>query len=162
MPANRDLISVPFSWRKLSTAPAALSDRAMLTDRASTPNLMCTPALQQLALSGADLAENAICVCRLHKGVHIGRGLGPEVDMVGVLVHVEREDRHATGERVRMIRGPLIDELAITRRPGQERPSRATRERLAHCDELRAPALIRTEVPSERLFQCETRLTLLP
>src|SRR5215218_10501665 len=124
MPANRDLISVPFSWRKLSTAPAALSDRAMLTGRASTPNLMCTPALQQLskkplrclsrALCGADLAENAICVCpahRLHKGVHIGRGLGPEVDMVGVLVHVEREDRHATGERVRMIRGPLIDEL---------------------------------------------------
>ena len=42
-------------------------------------------------------------------------GFGPVVQMIGVLIHVEREDRRAAGERMAVVRGPLIDELAVTR-----------------------------------------------
>ena len=58
-----------------------------------------------------------------HEGVDVTRCLGPEVDVVGVLVHVERQDRGASRQCMTMVGRPLIDELAITRKPGQQHPS---------------------------------------
>src|SRR5512140_1288431 len=49
---------------------------------------------------------------RVHERVDVAGGLGAEVDGVGVLVHIERQDRGAAGERVTMIGRPLIDKLA--------------------------------------------------
>src|SRR5262245_8951294 len=48
-----------------------------------------------------------------HEGVNISRCFCTEVDVIGVLVHVERKNRHATCERMAVVRCPLIDELPI-------------------------------------------------
>src|SRR5690349_12758406 len=60
-----------------------------------------------------------------------------------------------------MVRRPLVDELAVARRPRQQHPSRAAAERLAHGHELRSPALERAEIPRQRLAQRSSRLALL-
>src|SRR5690349_15370054 len=52
-----------------------------------------------------------------HEGADIIAGLGAVVDVIGMLVHIEREDRRSAGERMAMVRGPLVDELAVARRP---------------------------------------------
>src|SRR5512136_1674406 len=70
-----------------------------------------------------------------------------------MLVHIEREDRCAAGERVAMIRRPLINELAIARRPGQQHPARTAAKRFPHSDELRPPALIRAKIACKRIAQ---------
>src|SRR4051794_4831339 len=61
-----------------------------------------------------------------------------------------------------MVGRPLIDELAVARRPGLQHPARAAAERLAHGDELGPPALDRPEIPRKTLQQSAIRFTLLP
>jgi hypothetical protein len=46
----------------------------------------------------------------VHEGVHIRACSRAVIDVIGVLIHVEREDRLATGERRRVVGGPLIYE----------------------------------------------------
>jgi hypothetical protein len=41
-----------------------------------------------------------------------GLGVGAEVDVEGVLVHVEREDRDAARDRLRMVGGELVHQPA--------------------------------------------------
>src|SRR5262245_66163870 len=72
----------------------------------------------------------------VHECVDVARGLGTEVHLIGMLVHIEREDWRAARQCVAMVGRPLIDELAIARRPRQQHPSRAAAERLAHRDEF--------------------------
>ena len=38
-----------------------------------------------------------------HEGVDIAAGIGAEVEMIGVLVHVERQQRRAAGERMGVV-----------------------------------------------------------
>ena len=83
---------------------------------------------------------------RLHECFDIGRRLGAEIDVIGVLVHVERENRRAAGQRMAVVGCPLIDKLAVARRPRQQHPARAAAERLSHRDEFRSPALIGSKV----------------
>src|SRR6516165_9467985 len=90
---------------------------------------------------------------RLHEGVDVACGFGAEVDVVGMLVHIERQDRRAARERVAMVRRPLVDELAVARRPRQQHPAGAAAERLAHGDELGPPALERAEIAREGVAQ---------
>jgi hypothetical protein len=44
------------------------------------------------------------------------------IDVIGVLIHIERQDRAAAGKRRRMVHGPLVGELAVAGRPGQQHP----------------------------------------
>src|SRR5262245_1716161 len=76
-----------------------------------------------------------------------------------MLVHVGCEDRRTSGQRVAMVRGPLIDQLAVTRGPGQQNPTRTAAERLAHCDKFRTPALMGAKVVCQRLPQRRARFT---
>ena len=46
----------------------------------------------------------------------------------------------ATDGRVRMVRRPLVDQPPLARLKGQQRPTRAATQRLAHRDEFITPA----------------------
>src|SRR6476660_9112599 len=81
-----------------------------------------------------------------HKGVDVGCRLRAEVDVVGMLVHIECQDWRTTGERMAVVRRPLIDKLSIVRRPRQQNPARAAAKRLSHRHEFGSPALIRTKI----------------
>jgi hypothetical protein len=108
------------------------------------------------------MALGVLPVDRFHKSVDVGCGLGAEIDVIGVLVHIERQDRRAAGQRVAMICGPLIDELAIMGGPGQQHPARAAAECLSHCNKFSAPARERAKVPNDGITQRATRLALIP
>src|SRR5437868_2263867 len=70
-----------------------------------------------------------------------------------MLVHIEREDRLAAGERRRVVHRPLVDELAVARRPGQQHPAGAAALRLSHCREFGGPSRDAAEITDERVAQ---------
>src|SRR6266700_1211022 len=98
---------------------------------------------------------------RVHERIDIGRGFRAIIDMIGVLVHIERENRRAAGERVAMVRGPLVHQLAVARRPRQQNPPGAAGERLAHRHKFRAPALVGAEIPRQGFANHGCRSALL-
>ena len=77
-----------------------------------------------------------------------------------MLVHVQRQDRHAAGQRMRMVGRPLVDQRAFARLEHEQHPARAAAVRLAHRNELLAPSLDAAEVGGER--QRHRRLHRLP
>src|SRR6516165_5065408 len=66
-----------------------------------------------------------------------------------------------TGQRVTMVGRPLVDQLAITRRPRQEYPSRAAAERFSHGDEFGAPTLKGPKIADDGLAQRASRIALI-
>src|SRR5438046_961342 len=56
--------------------------------------------------------------------VDVGRRVRAEVDVIGVLVHVEREQGDAARDRLAVIGSVLIDEPAVPRHPRQQHPPR--------------------------------------
>ena len=97
----------------------------------------------------------------LHEAIDVARSFGAKVHVIRVLVHVERQDRRAAGQRVTMVGCPLIDQLAITRRPRQQYPSRAAAERFSHGDEFGAPTLERSKIADDGLAQRGFRIALI-
>ena len=89
----------------------------------------------------------------VHEDIDVVCRLGAEIHVIGVLVHIEREDRDAAGQRVAVIGRPLIDEFAVARRPESKHPAGAAAERLAHGDEFGAPTLKGAEIARERVAQ---------
>src|SRR5579863_6884143 len=87
---------------------------------------------------------------RFHEGIHIGRGLRAIVHVIGMLVHIEREQRATAGNVGRVVGGPLIDEPLVARRIGEDHPARATALRFADRRKLRAPALDAPEIARYR------------
>ena len=73
--------------------------------------------------------------------------------MVGVLVHIEGQDRNAPGRGLSVIVRILIDEPPIPRDIDQQYPSGAAGQALRHRNELTAPAIHRSEVAGERLSE---------
>ena len=59
----------------------------------------------------------------MHVGVDVGRRLGPIIDVVGVLVHIERENGLAAGEGVAVVGGDLLSIRASENRttPARQR-----------------------------------------
>src|SRR5258708_18166164 len=96
-----------------------------------------------------------------HEDADVIGSLCSVVDVIGMFVHVEREDGRPASERMAMVRGPLIDELAVALRPRQQHPTGATAQCLAHGDELRAPPLERAEIASQRFLEGCVRLALI-
>src|SRR5439155_2119974 len=52
-----------------------------------------------------------------------------------------------------MVRGPLIDEFAVARRPRQQHPAGTSAERFAHRYEFRTPPLERAEIASQHFLK---------
>jgi hypothetical protein len=75
------------------------------------------------------------------EGVDVRLGVRAEVDVVGVLVHVQGQDRDASRRGLPVIGRILVDELAIPRNVDEQHPPRATRQALRHRYELSAPAI---------------------
>jgi hypothetical protein len=66
-----------------------------------------------------ELAETFVRIVpaeRPDECIHVTTGLGTEVDMIGMLVHIERDDRGPAGDSVAMVGCPLVDELAVAGR----------------------------------------------
>jgi hypothetical protein len=89
----------------------------------------------------------------LHKAIDVARGLGAEIHVIGVLVHIECQDRRAAGHHVAMVGRPLIDQLAIAWRPGKQHPSRTAAERLAHGNKFGAPTFKRPKISDNGFVQ---------
>src|SRR5215472_3361509 len=60
-----------------------------------------------------------------------------------------------------MVRGPLIDQLAIARRPRQQYPSGAAAQCFSHSNEFGTPALESPEILRNRVAQGWPRLALI-
>ena len=88
-----------------------------------------------------------------HDRVDIGSGIGAEVEVIGVLVHVEGEDRSRACQHMGVVGGPLVDQPAGARRPGEDHPAGAAGLRFRHRGERTQPALDRAEVADESLGQ---------
>jgi len=58
-----------------------------------------------------------------HRLIDVARSLRAEIEVVGMLIHVECEDRGPSGEAVRVIRGPLVDQPAQALGPSEDRPA---------------------------------------
>src|SRR5215467_14890294 len=89
----------------------------------------------------------------VHERIDVPLGRGAVVELIRVLVHVERQDRRSACERVRVIGRPLIDEATVTMRVGQEYPPGAAAQRLAGANELGSPTIDTPEVARQRLFE---------
>src|SRR5258708_13407125 len=99
---------------------------------------------------------------RAHESIDVARRLGAKVDVIGILVHIERKNGNATSQRMAVVRRPLIDELSIARRPRQQYPAGAAAERLTHGHELGTPPLIRAKVSGNRVLEKRSRLAFVP
>src|SRR5262245_13727467 len=97
----------------------------------------------------------------MHERVDIGGSHRAVIDMIGMLVHIERQDGLASGQGVAVVGRPLIDELAIARGGGEQDPSRAAPKRLSHRNEFRAPPLKGPEVSRNRRAKLLPGRTLL-
>src|SRR6266487_4452229 len=96
-----------------------------------------------------------------HEGVDITGRLGAKVHVIGVFIHIEGEDRRAAGQCMAVIRRPLIDQLAVARRPRQKHPAGAPAQRLPHRRELGMPPFIRAEVTRQSCSKHGARLAWL-
>jgi hypothetical protein len=67
-----------------------------------------------------------------------------------VLVHVERQDGDATSHRVRVVRGPLVNEGSFARLEYQQHPTGASGQGFAHRDELLTPSFNAPEIRLQR------------
>src|SRR5215467_5985687 len=82
----------------------------------------------------------------LHERVDILCRRRAVVQVIGVLVHVQGQDRIASREPVRVIGRPLIDEPLVVSGIRQQHPPRAAAHGLTHGDELAPPPFDGTEV----------------
>jgi len=61
--------------------------------------------------------------------------------MIGVLVHVQRQDRDAAGDALGIVRRILIDQATIARHVGQQDPTDTAGQAARQRDELLAPTV---------------------
>src|SRR5271165_5027625 len=61
-----------------------------------------------------------------------------------------------------MVHGPLIEELAVARRPGEQHPTRAAALRFTHSGEFGAPTIDAPEIAGERVAQLALRALSSP
>src|SRR5437764_6152976 len=155
-------------FQSISCAFAALPKKATAqiaitgTTRISAS---CCDRLRPHPSSIVELLEDSVSVPpvdHVHENVDVTSRFGTEVDVIGVLVHVQRENRNAPGQSVAVICGPLIDELLVARRPGQQHPAGSAGQRLAHCDKLTSPPVDRSEISRQCFFQCGAGLAGIP
>src|SRR5579871_6056140 len=96
-------------WARRAGAPGIA---AATTVRRTTPG-----RISGLLAVGLEAARYRVPADGLHEGVDVFRGGRAVIHGVGVLVHVERQDRPAVGERHRMVGRPGVDQPLVARRP---------------------------------------------
>src|SRR6266566_5137500 len=164
MPCSRSVFTIGLTSRPISTKPPVIAafaspvgysecasgepprTRARLVPRLGAPSYRLS---RVFLMEPRDVLPADV----LHERIDVLRRRRPVIHVIRMLVHVEGEDRTAPGETVRVIGRPLIDELPVARRIGQEHPARAAAHRLAHGDKLGPPSLEGAEVPHEGLAQ---------
>src|SRR5437762_1628017 len=82
----------------------------------------------------------------VHERVDIFRGGRAVVDVVGVLVHIERQDRRASRHAVGVVGRPLVYELAVAMGIGEKHPAGAAAHGFRHREELCSPSILTSEV----------------
>jgi len=75
-----------------------------------------------------------------YEGVDVGHHISAEVNVIGVLVHIESQDRDAARDRLTMVARMQVYELAISRNVDEQYPAGSARQTVRHGDELIAPA----------------------
>src|SRR5215469_16864064 len=112
--------SVTFGARAASACTKATVARTFL-DRSSV-GLMCgwvSSSRTQFGVGTRDVWP----IDRHHERIDIGGRSRAVIHVIRVLVHIERQNRAGAGERRGVVHGPLIDELAIARRPSEQHPA---------------------------------------
>src|SRR3989344_7008936 len=94
----------------------------------------------------------------LHESLDIGHRLGAVVNVVRMLVHVERENRRAASKVAGVIARPLVNEFPVTMRIREQHPAGTAALSFTHRAELGLPALGTAEVAGEYRVQRALRL----
>jgi hypothetical protein len=81
-----------------------------------------------------------------HEGRDVGAGVRAELQMVGMLIHIEGEYRDATRDALIVLRRDLIDEPLVARNIGQQHPARAAGQSGRNADELLTPPIHRSKI----------------
>src|SRR6185437_3043387 len=113
------------SWRRCRRRPQS---RAKEMHAYQPPRVGSSPSYARRS-SSSKLFEHAVRAApldRIHERVDVSASLGAEVDVIGVLVHIERQNRNAACECVAVVGGPLIDQPPVVRRPRQQDPAGTT------------------------------------
>ena len=76
-----------------------------------------------------------------HKGIDIGSCIGTKVYVVGVFVHVQCQDGHATCQCVGVVGRPMVDQGTVTWGKTEQHPARTASQGLAHGNKFVTPAL---------------------
>src|SRR5262249_61205282 len=85
-----------------------------------------------------------------YEGVEVGLHISAEVNVIGVLVHIESQDRDAARDRLTMVARILVYEPAISRNVDEQSPAGSARQAVRYGDELIAPAVHRSEIGGKR------------
>jgi molybdate/tungstate transport system ATP-binding protein len=75
--------------------------------------------------------DSIVPVDGFHESIDVAARLCAIVHVIGMLVHIERNNRPAAGNRIGMIGRPLIDQSFVMRRIHQQHPTGAATFRLA-------------------------------
>src|SRR5207302_1225078 len=97
------------SWNKLcSEAPLTLRQRSSAPDTGS--DKATNPQSKTLAKTLLICLRDALPVDVFHECIDVRGRVGAVVDMIRMLVHIEREDQDRASERMRVVGRPLIHE----------------------------------------------------
>ena len=96
-----------------------------------------------------------------HERGNVCRCVCTEVEMIGVLIHIQRHDRYSAGDILTVIRRDLIDEATITRHVGEEHPAGAARQGACQGHELVAPPRDGAEIVRNRVGDRLGRLSAI-
>src|SRR5713101_620306 len=95
--------------------------------------------------------DGIVPVDRFHERIDVAARLGAIVHVIGMLVHVERDNRPSARNRIGMVSGPLIDETFVAGRIHQQRPAGTAALRLAHRRKFRTPTFDAAKVAHKRV-----------
>src|SRR6516162_11133676 len=84
-----------------------------------------------------------------HEGSDVGSRIRAELEMVGVLVHVQSQDRDAASEAL-LVSGGVVDQTRVSWHVGQQDPTGTAGECICQGDEFVAPAFHGPEIARYR------------
>src|SRR5215217_2084952 len=74
-----------------------------------------------------------------HERGNVGARIRAELQVIGMLVHVESKDRNGACDGLAVIRARMADQTAVSRDVAQKHPSGASGEPVRECAEFAAP-----------------------
>ncbi len=85
-----------------------------------------------------------------HHLIDIGSRLRAKIEMIGMLVHVDGQDRGGALQAVCVVRCPVVNQPAQALGPGEDRPARTACQSLRQAGELGTPRRYAAEIALER------------